>query len=64
MVLPWARRGTEEDCPACPPPVSVSQVAADLGDSAGEYKMDREAGAAGPGPGQQLSGAGLGGGPE
>lgn len=30
----------------------------------GEYKMDREAGAAGPGPGHQLSGAGWGGGPE
>lgn len=58
MVLPraWRGPGTAPARPQLSPPVSGGGRS---GRQRGrEYKMDREAGAAGPGPGHQLSGAG------
>lgn len=55
--------GGQRMAPACPHPSACVSGGSRSGRQRGrEYKMDREAGAAGPGPGHQLSGAGVAGG--
>ena len=59
VVLPWVRRGTEEDCPACPDP-SLCLRWQPIWETAGRVQDGSRGGAAGPGPGHQLSGGGWG----